>query len=243
MTISFLFNEVSASVAQPSSPKHTIKEFDLKKSQLAFTVGKKTLVEGIPTLIVFAYTTVFSDEMTETIRRDSDSDNAPTESTTVRSHSSKSSNCRMYKYAPRHGYADSNDEVLIFFTNKLRTKKYGGEIERFLIINMLFFFIDLQVTFQYTTPNVTWSESVLDLEVKEQMVSFRTPRFPFPIDDFTTVNVILKQKKRVLEPLTFNYTAISNKNLLFFTLFQITVFASSTMSTMSKKYDDKSQSK
>ena len=51
---------------------------------------------------------------------------SPTESTTVRSRTSRSSNCRMYKYAPQNGYTNSNDEVLIFFTNKLKPEKYGG---------------------------------------------------------------------------------------------------------------------
>ncbi len=71
--------------------------------------------------------------------------------------------------------------------------------------------LDLQVTFEYDAPNIHWSKPVLDLEVIDQMVSFRTPNFPFPIDSCTTVNVILKQKKRDLEPLKFDYFPIGNK--------------------------------
>ncbi len=77
------------------------------------------------TYISYAHTTVFSEELIE-ILKESESDNTTTESTTERSHTSKNLNCRMYKYAPRSGYTDSNDEVLIFFTNKLKPKKYGG---------------------------------------------------------------------------------------------------------------------
>ena len=87
-----------------------------------------------------------------------------------------------------------------------------------------------------------WSESVLDLEVKDQMVSFRTPHFPFLIDSRTPVNIVLKQKKRVFEPLTFDYIPIGNKTYYFFVLFQIIFFHFSTMSTMSKKCDGKSRS-
>lgn len=106
----------------------------------------------------------------------------------------------------------------------------------------LFFWIDLQVTFEYDTPDGNhWSESVTDLEVKDQMVSFRTPRFPFPIDTFTTVDVILKQRKRTLEPLKFAYISIGNKKIIFCPLFQI-IFYFSTMSTMSKKCFKQSKS-
>jgi len=43
------------------------------------------------------------------------------------------------------------------------------------------------------------------------MVSFRTPSFPFPIELCVTVDVILKQSKRTLEPLKFAYISIGNK--------------------------------
>lgn len=42
------------------------------------------------------------------------------------------------------------------------------------------------------------------------MVSFRTPHFPFLIDSCTTVNIVLKQRRRVFEPLTFDYIPIGN---------------------------------
>jgi hypothetical protein len=130
---------VTISTSQLSSVKETNKEFNLDICQLAFTIGEKTIRNGITTYIAYACTTAFSDEMSETVGRELDSDNAPTESTTRRSHSSKSSNCGVYKYAPRNGYTDSNDEVLIFLTNKLKPKRYGGKIIIFLFINLLFF--------------------------------------------------------------------------------------------------------
>ncbi|CAF4499200.1 unnamed protein product [Rotaria sp. Silwood2] len=173
---------------QLSSAKDTIKEFNLEKAQLAFTIGKKTIEDNNITYIVCSQTTVFSEEMTENIR-ESDLVNAPTESTIVRPHSLISSDCRMYKYAPRSGFTDTNDEILIFYTNKLKPSKYG----------------ELQVTFEFDGPTDHWSASVLELEVKDQMVSFRTPYFPFSIDKTTTVNIILKQEKTLLEPLTFDY--------------------------------------
>ncbi|CAF5081870.1 unnamed protein product, partial [Rotaria magnacalcarata] len=87
------------------------------------------------------------------------------------------------------GYADSNDEILIFYTNRLQPKKYG----------------ELQVTFEFEGPNGKWTAPAVELEVIDRMVSFRAPIFPFPIDYATTVNITLTQKTRLLETLTFDY--------------------------------------
>ena len=112
--------------AQLPSVKDTIKEFQLEKCQLAFTIGTKTIVDQTPTYIVFSQTTTFSEEMTENIGRESDLVNTSSGLTTVRSAISKPSFCRMYKYAPRTGYTDANDEILICYRNKLKPDKYGG---------------------------------------------------------------------------------------------------------------------
>jgi hypothetical protein len=66
------------------------------------------------------------------------------------------------------------------------------------------------VTFEYDTSNGRWSESVLDLEVKDQMVSFKAPNFPFAITEMVSVNIMFRQRKRVLDPLEFSYIPICN---------------------------------
>ncbi|UJR23123.1 hypothetical protein I4U23_026144 [Adineta vaga] len=175
------------STPQLSSVKLTIKEYNLDKAQIAFTVGKKINDNGIFSMILFSSTTVFSDEMSESTVRDVDPDNVPTESNT-----NESAHCNMYKYTPRSGYQNANDEVLIFYTTKLKLKKYG----------------DLQVKFECERPDGLWSQTVSDLEVKDQMVSFRTPTFEYPIDQITPVNIVLRQKRRTLESLIFYYIPI-----------------------------------
>ncbi|CAF1022539.1 unnamed protein product [Adineta steineri] len=169
--------------------RDTIKEFNLDKAQLAFTVGKK-VIDTTNTTIVYALTTIFSNEIIDTTSKELDFDNTPTESKTLRSHPPKLSECFMYKYAPRQGHRNSKDEVLIFYTNGLQLKTYG----------------ELEVIFECEIfDGKWWSQPVLDLEVKNQMVSFRTPIFPYTINDITPVNIILRQKKRTLEQLIFNY--------------------------------------
>jgi hypothetical protein len=57
------------------------------------------------------------------------------------------------------------------------------------------------------------------------MVSFQTPTFPFLIDNVTPVNIILRQKKRALEPLIFNYVPTGDKRFhIFFALVQKVFF-------------------
>lgn len=84
--------------------------------------------------------------------------------------------------------------------------------------------------FKYDTSDIHWEASVLNLEVKDQMISFRTPTFPYSIDTCITVNIILRQRRRVLDPLTFDYIPIGNKNQ-FIILYLSLIF--STMSSMS----------
>jgi hypothetical protein len=52
------------------------------------------------------------------------------------------------------------------------------------------------------------------------MVSFQTPTFPFLIDSITPVNIMLRQKKRVLEQLIFHYIPTGDKRYgIFLALF------------------------
>ena len=117
------------STPQLRTAKETIKEFNLEMSQLTFTVGKKVSNNGVPSLILFSSTTIFSDRMTERVTRDVDSDIMSRDSNTLEpSKSSLDAPCHMYQYAPRYGYQDTNETVLIFYTSKLKPKIYGGLI-------------------------------------------------------------------------------------------------------------------
>jgi hypothetical protein len=69
-------------------------------------------------------TTVFSEEMIEGVGKEIDGDdsNQPSNERPI----SSPSVCRVYKYAPRYGFAESHEDMVIFLTNKLEPKKYGG---------------------------------------------------------------------------------------------------------------------
>jgi hypothetical protein len=67
------------------------------------------------------------------------------------------------------------------------------------------YLIDLQVTFECDTPHGHWSQSVVDLEVKDRMISFKAPNFPYAITSETPVHIRLRQKKRSLGVLKYAY--------------------------------------
>jgi len=112
------------SINQPAGPKDTIKEFNLERAHLAFTMGQQIILNGVPQYIPFTKTTVLSDLLIEKPGRSTDSDAATVEATAARLQPSK---CTVYKYAPRTGYANAHTEVLMFFKNKLKTNKCGGK--------------------------------------------------------------------------------------------------------------------
>jgi hypothetical protein len=124
----FILNEILGSSSQSrhrlKKEIDTIKEYNLDKSQLAFTLGKKFLNNGQLTMLIYTDTTIFSDEMNEYIEKYSDN-GTDTESSSEKITSS-TINQHIYKYAPKSGSIDNNDEMLIFLKKKLESKKYGG---------------------------------------------------------------------------------------------------------------------
>jgi hypothetical protein len=68
----------------------------------------------------------------------------------------------------------------------------------------------LKITFECNT--LQWSALVAahDIEVKDQMVAFKTPCFPFSIIELTPANIILQQEKRMLEKLKYFYVPKCN---------------------------------
>lgn len=217
--IYFLLDDNSS--PQLASVKDTIKEYQLEKSQLAFTILNKVYINDAVTVIAYAHTTTFSEVMVENINRDPDANNSPSESTCLRSSSLKRPYCSVYKYAPRQGYADSNSEVLIFYRNKLKSDRYGGKISVFYWLTCYYLYIslELQVTFEYHGPLGHWQAPVLELEVRDQMVSFITPHFPFKINSITPVNVVIKQQKRTFDQLQYRYIPKNSKKYCLFLVF------------------------
>jgi hypothetical protein len=105
----------------------TVKEYNLEKSQLAFAVGKKILVNGQSLMHVYLDTTIFSDQMDEKDEKDEKQSDSETDTESSGQRPSPSSSDRyIYKYAPQSGIVGNNDEMLIFLKKKSERKKYGS---------------------------------------------------------------------------------------------------------------------
>lgn len=114
----------NSSVPQCSSPKDLNKAYNLDRSQLAFTVARKITVNGQDMIQLITDSTVFSEEMVEGVDTESSIDNN-IKSSTVELNPTINK-CQVYKYAPKHGFDVSNEDMVIFLTCKLEPKKFGG---------------------------------------------------------------------------------------------------------------------
>jgi hypothetical protein len=103
-----------------------VQEYNLEKSQLAFTLGKKLIINGQLSMLLYAHTTIYSEAMDEYDEKQSDTDTETESSSTERLNLS-SPNRFIYKYAPRSGLAENNDEMLVFLRSKLELRKYGSQ--------------------------------------------------------------------------------------------------------------------
>ncbi|CAF3316721.1 unnamed protein product [Rotaria socialis] len=172
-----------------SSGRQIVKEYNIKSMQLAFVIAIKNNINDTFPKEIVSDLTAYSEEMTDTNEKESLDENNPTDS--IKKSIFPPPDCRMYKYAPRNGSTQGNEEVLIFYTKKLEENKYGN----------------IQVMFESDTDDIHWQPPALaiDVEVKGQMVSFKTPYFPFQIDKLVPVKIILRQNERILEPLRYFY--------------------------------------
>ena len=101
-----------------------VKEYNLDRSQLVFTLGKKVMHNGQLTMFVYANTAVFSEEMIEF-----DSRQVHVEMDTdilIKKVKPTVDDQAVFDYAPRSGLGNSNEQMLISLNKKLDLRKYGG---------------------------------------------------------------------------------------------------------------------
>jgi hypothetical protein len=70
--------------------------------------------------------------------------------------------------------------------------------------------IELKVTFQCEIPGGQWLEVIVDLDVKDRIVSFKTPMFPYQVDEIKAVDVIIQQDSRDIQTIKYYYLATRN---------------------------------
>jgi len=108
------------------SKRQIVGEYNLKKAQLAFFIGQKHDVNDIFPTIINPSLIIFSEDMIMVSDEGTVEDEKSTESA-AKSNPSPPPECLMRNYAPRRGYTDGDQEILIFYEKKLEEKKYGSK--------------------------------------------------------------------------------------------------------------------
>ena len=190
--------------------KDMISQYNLDHSQLAFTVCRKVRENDQLNTYMFPATTVFSEEMIEGGEKNLDGD------TEVRSPNEKPLSspplCRVYKYAPKYGYDRREEEMVIFLTSKPEPRKYGGLMKEKFLSLVSFSSIELQVNFQSTIFGTLWSVPVAELDLKDRMLAFKTPKCPNQLKEILPVDVIIRQGNRTIDTVKYFYIPKSNSN-------------------------------
>ncbi len=98
------------------SKRKMVAEYQLKQAHLAFFIGKRiNPTDNFPRVIDLGLTEL-SEEMT-----------LFPDASTGSSAQPKSPPCNVYQYAPRYGYTDGNDLMLVFLTRKPNERINGSK--------------------------------------------------------------------------------------------------------------------
>lgn len=123
--IDFHVDQIASSHYPLSKETDPVKEYNLDRSQLVFTLGKKQIQNGQSTMIVYANTAVFSEEMTEFDGRPIHVNVEPDVP------NKRLKTCiddqAVFDYAPRSGLTNTNEQMLISLNKKLDFRKHGGK--------------------------------------------------------------------------------------------------------------------
>jgi hypothetical protein len=74
----------------------------------------------------------------------------------------------------------------------------------------LFYLIELKVTFECDISEGRWSQPVSELEIKDRMIVFKTPIYPYSFEVTKDVDVILRQDNHIIEIIKYYYLATGN---------------------------------
>jgi hypothetical protein len=102
------------------SKREMVAQYNLKKAHLAFFIGEKINANSEFPQVIEPRLTEFSEIMT-----------LVSDGPTDKSNSSSLPDCGVDQYAPRYGYTDGGDLMLIFLTRKPDERKNGSRKNSF----------------------------------------------------------------------------------------------------------------
>lgn len=192
--------------------KEMISEYNLDHTQLAFTVARQVMANNQLMINLYPETTVFSEAMIEGGSKEIDGDQdvqSPNEKPILSRPS-----CRVYKYAPKYGFDQNEEDVVVLLTNKVEPKKYGRMNEENFPSSThfsLLYSIAIQVNFRSNMFGNAWSMGLSEVFTKDCMLSFKTPRCPYSLNEIMPVDVIIEQGNQVLQTLKYFYLPTSKE--------------------------------
>lgn len=75
--------------------------------------------------------------------------------------------------------------------------------------------IALKVTFQYDMVGISWSQPIDELDIKDRVVSFKIPAFPYEFNGAVQVKIVLEQEHRQIDRPVFFYLSSGNAHAAF----------------------------
>ncbi|UJR23122.1 hypothetical protein I4U23_026143 [Adineta vaga] len=184
-------NLFSSAVPKSISGRKLTKDYDLKKSQLAFTIGKKRDLESEFPVILDDCIFVYSDEMIEINEKDKPKNNKNVESTAASQ--PLPSIQQITRYIPSYGDADGNENMVIFLPKERKKLKLA----------------DLQIRFEFNEyPFANLTSYIVDkstVEIEDQAILFKTPPFPVRISSRVVIKIIVQKGKKIFDPIDYEY--------------------------------------
>ena len=192
--------------------KDMINEYNLDHTQLAFTVGRQVPGDHQSKPDFYPETTIFSEAMIEGGSNELDGDH-DVQSPNEKPISSRPL-CRVYKYAPKYGFDQNEEDMMVLLTNKIEPKKYGGMNEENIPSSTHFsrlYSIAIQISFRSNIFGNPWSMVLSEVFTKDCTVSFKTPRCPYSLNEIMPVDIIIEQGSQIIETIKYFYLPTSNE--------------------------------
>ncbi|CAF1295150.1 unnamed protein product [Adineta ricciae] len=178
-------NLLNTTVPGSSTARKLVSEYNLKRAQLAFVIGKKQRPDDEYPSVFDPSMIIYSEEMAEKNEKESNKSKKPTTASNV-----PSNDLQIVKYAPHYGDSEGNEDMIIMLSKTLSSKEAK----------------DLRITFKFG-PDDILSHTIdhKNIEVRPYTLSFKTPRFPRMIHKKTIATIIVESREMAHAPLVYEY--------------------------------------
>ncbi|CAF1578296.1 unnamed protein product [Adineta ricciae] len=171
-------NLLNTTVPGSSTTRKLVSEYNLKRAQLAFVIGKKQRPDDEYPNVFDSSMIIYSEEMVEKNEKESNKNKKSATASNV-----PSSNLQIVKYAPHYGDSEGNEDMIIMLSKTLSSREAK----------------DLHITFKFGSDDLL-SHTIdhKNIEVRPYTLSFKTPRFPRMIHKKTIATIIVECREMMV---------------------------------------------